>query len=195
MILSQVVWFDSIVASDVDTIDVFLKNGWDINHKRQDGAIILSEAIAKQKNDLLLYLIEKGADLSYHLPNGDTLLHHAIRNKNLLAAEILIRYGLSLTDPTKDGLTPFRLALQKNFFHCLYLFVKDVVNTSHHVIAKPISKSKSHLKRYTGFEVYFTGGPSYYMDMDAFENKITHPVYIKNWGKTERKIVSLIKEK
>ena len=59
------------------------------------------------RNDSLMYLIRKGADISKKNLQGNNALHFAIMNGNVIGASELIRNGLNMFEKNKNGVLPF----------------------------------------------------------------------------------------
>lgn len=88
-----------------------IKRGADVNAHTIDSWSPLLKATQKHFHDILLRLIEKGANLQHKLPNANTALHIACEIGDLEAAKILINHGFKeINYANKDKETPLMIA-------------------------------------------------------------------------------------
>lgn len=90
------------------------KYGMDVNLRNKTGLTPIHVCV-NQKNgqngyECLLYLISKGANPSIICDAGNTPLHEAASQDNLLCIRALIKAGASISSINKQGLTPLDLA-------------------------------------------------------------------------------------
>lgn len=121
------------VGNDWDVIKLLLSYNLDIEHKNKDNKMVIdffkdySASHAEKYNELLTHsqLLKaiKNADiqklkeshkLDYHDKYGDSLLHHAVRAKNLDVIKFLVKEkGINVNVKSKLGDTPLHLAVLK----------------------------------------------------------------------------------
>ncbi|KAF7337777.1 ANK-REP-REGION domain-containing protein [Mycena sanguinolenta] len=70
--------------------------------------------------EVLRFFLERGADLNFAEPSGDTPLHHACAAKDpkfaKASVELLLEFGASTVDkPGRDGFTPVDLAIREGY--------------------------------------------------------------------------------
>jgi ankyrin repeat protein len=80
----------------------------DINKTNYNGNYILSWACAKDKLDIVKYLLENGADVNIVGVNGYTPLHFANANGHFTIVDLLEKKGANQDAKDKDGRTPFQ---------------------------------------------------------------------------------------
>lgn len=103
----------------VETVRILLENGADPNIKmnpprdpRQTGTA-LHTAAQEANNDIVLLLIEHGAEIDSVTGYGETPLISAAVYGNLSTAKILINHGADRTKKTLEGKTASQYALSK----------------------------------------------------------------------------------
>ena len=57
-------------------------------------------------NDIIKYLVEKGADIDATVWNGETPLHFAIENENFEIVKYLVEKGANMEIKNKSDVTP-----------------------------------------------------------------------------------------
>lgn len=93
-------------------LDLFLKNGLDINAADKDGKTLLHIAAEKNKFAAAKYLLERGANLNALDSNNQTPLHLAAANGSETTAQLLINYGADISTRDQSGLTPVQTSKQ-----------------------------------------------------------------------------------
>lgn len=89
--------------------------GVDMNFKSQDGYTPLFLAVQNKHNDIVDYLLTKGAAIDeYNGENGDTALIMAAYDGNLKMTQTLVNAGASINLKSTDGYTPLYTAVQGN---------------------------------------------------------------------------------
>eukprot|EP01102_Stenamoeba_stenopodia_P005238 TRINITY_DN1578_c0_g1_i1.p1 TRINITY_DN1578_c0_g1~~TRINITY_DN1578_c0_g1_i1.p1 ORF type:complete len:759 (+),score=197.44 TRINITY_DN1578_c0_g1_i1:262-2538(+) len=106
-------------SPDVNAIfDTFIKKGADVNAKNSSGETPLFKAIFNKYIRLLLVelLLEAGASVNiYNQPNGEGVLHYAVRLKRPDLVSILLEAGADITvRENKTKKTPLEIALESN---------------------------------------------------------------------------------
>jgi len=106
-------------SPDVNAIfDTFIKKGADVNAKNSSGETPLFKAIFNKSIRLLLVelLLEAGASVNiYNQPNGEGVLHYAVRLKRPDLVSILLEAGADISvRENKTKKTPLEIALESN---------------------------------------------------------------------------------
>ena len=117
----------------------------------------LSYAIKRNNKEIIdLILSSPLLNLKYTDKNGNTYLHIAIIQKNLEAAESLIKKGISINEKNKDGNTPLHLAYYLNFTEIIKLLIKNnadiTIKNNKGYIAEEIIPT-NEIDKIAGYEV------------------------------------------
>ena len=97
---------------ELDLVQALVKKGADVSAVDASGSFPLARAVAGQRQAVARYLIEQGADL--HQPvDGGSLLHEAIRQRDLDMVKLLAQQPELLDRPGGSGRSPLILALQR----------------------------------------------------------------------------------
>uniref|UniRef100_A0A915C437 Ankyrin repeat and FYVE domain-containing protein 1 n=1 Tax=Parascaris univalens TaxID=6257 RepID=A0A915C437_PARUN len=90
----------------------------DTNVKDENGRCALSVALLDKKDVILAEsLIHNGAEVDAALSSGDTLVHSAVRTRNLLALQFLCANKANVNLRNKEGLSALHLSVLVNDFH------------------------------------------------------------------------------
>lgn len=93
----------AVKMKDLELCKKILALGWPINHSNEKFELsALHEAISSGFNEIALYLIENGADVSLKAQNGMSYLHLAVVQENPIVAETLIKSNPSLLEAHAD---------------------------------------------------------------------------------------------
>ncbi|EGD81136.1 hypothetical protein PTSG_11174 [Salpingoeca rosetta] len=85
----------------------------DLETKNTEGRTALGLCVKDDVMDEICYLLlQKGANIDTQLPNGDGLLHDAIRHGRVAAAAFLIDNGADLEAASADNETPLTLCIR-----------------------------------------------------------------------------------
>lgn len=97
---------------ELDSIDIFIKYGYDINRENIGGVTILMDAVLFNDLKAVKYLISKGANVNAKSKSGETAISRAIENKNIEIIKELLKAGAiapvgfdieSIIESTKDS--------------------------------------------------------------------------------------------
>src|SRR3990167_1980392 len=77
----------------------------------------------KIKNDMLMFLIEKGADINAGFSPGFTYLHRAAGHRNIQMIKLLLKLGLDINAKSENGDTPLHYATYHNMIHNVVLLL------------------------------------------------------------------------
>jgi len=104
---------DAVIEKDTVKIDQLLQSGIDINtqHKTTGTTVLMIASSYYYYDDMVQYLIDKGANINLQDNEGKTALLWAASN-SLPNAKILVANGADVNIAAKDGMTPF---LQASF--------------------------------------------------------------------------------
>jgi len=98
-------------------IQLFLKNGADIDAQDKQGRTPLLYAISQNKFKLAKFFILNGADFNLENSQGITPLHQASFSGNIEIVKFLLNIGAETGVKSKTGSTPFQIAVTKGHFH------------------------------------------------------------------------------
>jgi ankyrin repeat protein len=98
----------AVINKDSIKIDQLLQSGIDINtqHPTSGTTVLMIASSYYYYDDMVEYLISKGADVNLKDSEGKTALLWASSN-SLENAKILIANGARVNEPANDGMTPF----------------------------------------------------------------------------------------
>ena len=99
---------DAVIEKDTAKIDQLLQSGVDINqqHSTSGTTVLMIASSYYYYDDMVAYLISKGADLNLKDNEGKTALLWAASN-SLENAKILVKNGAKVNEAANDGMTPF----------------------------------------------------------------------------------------
>jgi len=99
---------DAVIEKDTAKISQLLQSGMDINtqHKTTGTTVLMIASSYYYYNDIVSFLIRKGAKLNLQDNDGKTALLWAASN-SLPNAEILVANGADVNFAAIDGMTPF----------------------------------------------------------------------------------------
>ncbi len=99
---------DAVIEKDTVKIDKLLQSGVEINtqHKTTGTTLLMIASSYYYYDDIVEFLIRKGADLNLKDSEGKTALLWAASN-SLPNAKILIDHGAKVNIAANDGMTPF----------------------------------------------------------------------------------------
>ena len=106
----------AVFFGHADTVDALLAAGAEPNLASSESMKMppLGSAMAVQRNDIALTLIEHGADVNGKAINDLTALHTAAARGNLEAAKLLLDHGADPNATSTDGKTPLSYAEERN---------------------------------------------------------------------------------
>jgi ankyrin repeat protein len=99
---------DAVIEKDTVKIERLLQSGVDINtqHPTTGTTVLMIASSYYYYDDLVKYLISKGANVNLKDSEGKTALLWAASN-SLENAKVLISNGAKVDEPANDGMTPF----------------------------------------------------------------------------------------
>ena len=99
---------DAVIEKDTVKIEQLLQTGVDINsqHPTSGTTVLMIASSYYYYDDMVAYLIQKGAKLDLQDSEGKTALLWAASN-SLPNAKILVAYGAKVNIAANDGMTPF----------------------------------------------------------------------------------------
>lgn len=99
---------DAVIQKDTAKTEQLLKSGVDINtqHPTTGTTVLMIASSYYYYDDLVKYLISKGANVNLKDNEGKTALLWA-SNNSLPNAKILVNYGAKVNEAADDGMTPF----------------------------------------------------------------------------------------
>ena len=97
---------------ELDLVEALVKKGADVSAVDASGSSPLARAVTGKRQAVARYLIEQGADLHQSV-DGGSLLHEAIRQRDLDMVKLLAQQPALLDRPDGSGRSPLILALQR----------------------------------------------------------------------------------
>lgn len=190
---------DAVIEKDTVKIAQFLQYGVDINtqHKTTGTTVLMIASSYYYYDDMLQYLIEKGANVNLQDNEGKTALLWAASN-SFPNAKILVANGAKVNEAADDGMTPF---LQASFgvssgkvpIEMLDLLRKNGANIN-------ATLTKKSIQGWTALHYAVVNGDvelvSYLMEHGANVNKATAdgitPLYLATLNENQE-IVKILK--
>lgn len=102
----------AVMRGDLKTVKyIFDHQGWDANaHVDQAGETTpLHIACKNGHNEIVSYLLQKGADVNARDWNGDTALHASVSQRHVPTVALLLEHGADPRKENDDGETPLDL--------------------------------------------------------------------------------------
>jgi ankyrin repeat protein len=98
----------AVIEKDTGKIETLLQSGVEINtqHPNSGTTALMIASSYYYYDDIVEYLIKKGADVNLKDNEGKTALLWAASN-SLPNAKILVAHGAKVDEPANDGMTPF----------------------------------------------------------------------------------------
>ncbi len=106
----------SMISTDLKAIEEVIEIGHDVNAQNKTGFTPLMYASAYNTSDVVLFLIEQGADkkTTEYLSEGNALHLAARLNPKPEVVEALVKSGIDVEAKDKDGNTPLLVAAMHN---------------------------------------------------------------------------------
>lgn len=99
--------FQAIKSNDLQAVKDYVRKNTDIiNAEDSENGSPLHLAAYRGHLDIVIFLIEKNADINKKDKEGCTSLHHAVRNNQIEIIKFLISKGADLNATNLDGKTP-----------------------------------------------------------------------------------------
>ena len=111
-----------------EAVRILLKAGADPNPKVSEGQFRSSPLKAASfggRAEMVKLLLQFGAEINAHNPEGQTALHAAVIAQKVECADILLQWGASLEDVACNGRVPFTTAIIHNSHAVLKLFIES----------------------------------------------------------------------
>jgi len=101
-------FLNAINDNDLNKLKALIKQGASVNMHNNDGVPILRAMLnmgnyAKEKENIVNFLIEQGADVSYESASGENVLFSAVENNLLSTVKLLIDKGVNANKKNNDG--------------------------------------------------------------------------------------------
>lgn len=101
----------AINSSNLDLFEYLIRYGYDLDSLDENGRNAVFWAIDAHNPSMMEELIRKGANVSLKdKVNGDTPLHYAVRENNMLMVETALNAGVDIMATNNDGYTAKKLA-------------------------------------------------------------------------------------
>lgn len=108
---------------ELDLVRALVKNGADVSSVDATGVSPLARAITGKREAVARYLVEQGADL-LRTVEGNSLLHEAIRQRDIELVKLLAQQPLLLDRPDGAGRSPLILALQRRYWSAVEVLLE-----------------------------------------------------------------------
>jgi len=117
---------EALQNGDIETVRNFIRKGWDINARLEDGSTPLTTATAAGANPLVRFLIEQGVDVNGEDEHGMTALHYAVENGYLVIVQTLLEGGARIDSQKYEGATTLIYVASNPVMHSIveYLIKK-----------------------------------------------------------------------
>lgn len=102
-----------LLHRDIDLLlPIFLEKGVDVNRTDNNG---MTAMMLYPDKDLIKELLRAGADIHLADKEGNTALHHALKECHESAARFLVKKGANYNCPNNEGETPVQIAAEGGF--------------------------------------------------------------------------------
>jgi tetratricopeptide (TPR) repeat protein/ankyrin repeat protein len=107
------IFIETAVRMDnVNLLDIFIKNGADINTSSSKQKSLIGISIESNSNKCFNYMIKNNVNLNVEVLGGGTLIHNALKNKNLEAFDNLLLSKIQTNIVDDEGNTILSLVVQ-----------------------------------------------------------------------------------
>lgn len=106
----------AIKGDNVQVLDKFVKSGMGVNFRTDlyDGISLLHYAAALGLDNIVSYLLEQGADVNIQDSTGQTPLHKAVTQNNIVVLYALLNAGANVDIEDNQGDDPIDIATENN---------------------------------------------------------------------------------
>lgn len=109
-----------------DVVKLLVENGAKINERNYyDESSILLTALNGKKTEIVLYLIEKGADLNFADSKSYKILHKAVEKNYVDIVRSLLKHGYDVNKRDAHQETALFDAIDKNFTECVNILIEN----------------------------------------------------------------------
>ncbi len=115
-------------TGELGAIDVYLRNGDDIDSKDENGHTALYLSFTEYQFEAFELLLERGADINSTTNRGETVLHWASLFHDEDLIEYLISNDANIEAKNNNGQTPLQLATDKNIIKSVELLLENGAN-------------------------------------------------------------------
>lgn len=120
-------WFISAKEGDIERAEFLLKEGTDIHERNYTQQTALHVASINGQADMVLFLINKGANTNAKAEGGFTALHEA---KTVEVAEVLLNNGADINAKTTHNETPLHKSIELNKTELSLFLIKQGANVN-----------------------------------------------------------------
>ena len=101
-------------TGDLKTVKILVANGADLDRQPYGKETALLTSVKLNLEDVVLYLLDHGANFAIGDDNGDTPLHYAVLYDYPVVTDMLLYYGADINAKNKQGYTPLMIASYYN---------------------------------------------------------------------------------
>ncbi|KAK4186822.1 ankyrin repeat-containing domain protein [Podospora australis] len=98
--------------NQIETVEILLENGWDVNQQTVDGGTPLRRAAVYGSNHMVRMLLQHGAQIDLADTDGRTPLRWCVDYSYADKIKILLEHGAKVNTSCKEGVTPLMAAVQ-----------------------------------------------------------------------------------
>lgn len=104
---------------NIEAVRILVENGADVEYQNDeiDNTTAIIWACWGGEEEIVKYLIEKGANINYKDKNGNTALMHAANHYNLEAFETLLKFKADTKIKNNDGKTIVDMVKNNKLFN------------------------------------------------------------------------------
>lgn len=110
--------------------EVLLSKGLDVNAVNNNKTSPLIYSITQRKPEIMVLLLDQGADLEHRDANGFTALRIGVLFGNKNVVDALLSHGADPSEKYDDGLCPLHIACTEGFPEVAELLIKSGADTS-----------------------------------------------------------------
>ncbi len=131
-ILNSTLLLDAATAGDIDMLKLFYEYGAKINTHNDNKDTPLTSAAYFGHKDVLLFLLDHGADVDIEVYNkqGQNALFCAIYNKRYKCVEVLLKYGANIESLVYNNATALLWAIYKEDLQMVKLLLSYGANVN-----------------------------------------------------------------
>ena len=103
----------ALYSGSIETIDLLISRGIDVNMKDSYGTTPLQDAAKNGKKEVVEFLLSKGADINAESKESRSVLHYAVWGGSIEIMDLFISGGIDINIKDSHGVTPLHDAVKR----------------------------------------------------------------------------------